>query len=254
MVYCAGPMRSGGRYVGNFHEMIRVIEGLGHIALSELSSTIKWGELEGLTEGADGMMDVEGEPEASRMEGVRGPEAARMEEGVRGPGADGMGEQSVRGDAEGRELEGARGEVEERALEGARGQVAGRGPEMARRPPVAAPAGSPPHEPRDRPQGGSPQTSPDAYIYERDMHWLNLADAMVAEVSGPSLGVGYELSYALHIRRIPVLCLCHLEVRSLSAMVSGNTHPLLTLERYGDVAGMRTIVASFLERARASRR
>jgi len=31
----------------------------------------------------------------------------------------------------------------------------------------------------------------DAYIYERDMEWIREADLIIAEVSTPSLGVGY---------------------------------------------------------------
>jgi len=87
----------------------------------------------------------------------------------------------------------------------------------------------------------------DGYIYGRDMEWIALADALVAEVSGPSLGVGYEISYALHSRRMPVLCLVHEGAGSLSAMIAGNPSPLLRLERYGDSAGMRNAIGRFLK-------
>lgn len=33
----------------------------------------------------------------------------------------------------------------------------------------------------------------DEHIYNRDMAWLNESDAVVAEVTTPSLGVGYEI-------------------------------------------------------------
>ncbi len=44
------------------------------------------------------------------------------------------------------------------------------------------------------------------FIYERDVRWILESDAMVAEVSTPSLGVGYEICCALHQSK-PVLCL-----------------------------------------------
>ena len=50
------------------------------------------------------------------------------------------------------------------------------------------------------------------YIYNRDMDWLRTAECVVAEVTQPSLGVGYELGFAESIN-VPVLCLyvplCH---------------------------------------------
>lgn len=37
----------------------------------------------------------------------------------------------------------------------------------------------------------------DQEIYRRDINWLTDAIGMIAEVSGPSLGVGFEIAYAL---------------------------------------------------------
>jgi len=60
-----------------------------------------------------------------------------------------------------------------------------------------------------------------AEIYERDIAWIEEADAVVAEVSTPSLGVGYELRIAEQ-RGIPVLCLFRADTgRKLSAMIAG---------------------------------
>ena len=59
-------------------------------------------------------------------------------------------------------------------------------------------------------------------IYNRDIKWLQSADIVVAEVSTPSLGVGYELGIAEKLN-IPVLCLYRPgEGNRLSAMISGN--------------------------------
>ena len=63
----------------------------------------------------------------------------------------------------------------------------------------------------------------DKEIYQRDLEWLESADAVIAEVTNPSLGVGYELGVAEKLNK-PVLCLYEnkMEDRKLSAMISGN--------------------------------
>ncbi len=74
----------------------------------------------------------------------------------------------------------------------------------------------------------------DHAIYAQDVAWLDAADLVVAEVSVPSLGVGYEIGYALHRRQIPVICLCE-EGAPLSAMIRGNPDPALHLIWYRDL-------------------
>ena len=44
------------------------------------------------------------------------------------------------------------------------------------------------------------------FIYNRDVDWLRESDCVIAEVTQPSLGVGYELGFAESLK-IPVLCL-----------------------------------------------
>ncbi len=65
-------------------------------------------------------------------------------------------------------------------------------------------------------------------VYERDVAWIQNADAMIAEVSVPSHGVGYEIAFALNAGK-PVLCLCQ-NGRKLSKMISGNTYPKLSVK------------------------
>src|SRR4030081_2678478 len=61
----------------------------------------------------------------------------------------------------------------------------------------------------------------DTNIHDRDLEWLRGSDYLVAEVTTPSLGVGYETGKAREWGK-PVLCLYRPEDgRSLSAMVSG---------------------------------
>ncbi len=65
------------------------------------------------------------------------------------------------------------------------------------------------------------QDSDDRNIHDRDLNWLKDSDYLVAEVSTPSLGVGYEIGKATEWGK-PVLCLYRPENgRSLSAMIAG---------------------------------
>jgi nucleoside 2-deoxyribosyltransferase len=67
-------------------------------------------------------------------------------------------------------------------------------------------------------------TRTDKDIFERDMEWVREADIIVAEVSTPSLGVGYELGQAEAMGK-KVLCLYReQEGKRLSAMVNGNNY------------------------------
>ena len=62
----------------------------------------------------------------------------------------------------------------------------------------------------------------DGEIFLRDMEWLQSADLLIAEVTTPSLGVGYELGIAEKLK-IPALCLYRpIKGKRLSAMISGN--------------------------------
>ncbi len=67
-------------------------------------------------------------------------------------------------------------------------------------------------------------------VYHRDIAWIEECQALVAEVSTPSHGVGYEIAYALE-RRKPVLCLYRRDAR-VSKMIIGNDSPTLRLVTY----------------------
>ena len=59
-------------------------------------------------------------------------------------------------------------------------------------------------------------------IYERDMIWLVDSDIAIAEVSTPSLGVGYELRFIEESKKRHLLLYGNNSERRLSAMISGN--------------------------------
>ncbi len=88
----------------------------------------------------------------------------------------------------------------------------------------------------------------DEAVFARDIGWLAQADVVVAEVTTPSHGVGYEIARAEALGK-PVLCLRRAAAgRWLSAMLAGN--PAVRCETYEDVGELRPIVERFLQAAR----
>ena len=84
----------------------------------------------------------------------------------------------------------------------------------------------------------------DEYIYERDMSWLKESDLVIAEVTTPSLGVGYEIRYAVETNK-PVLALYHEEAgHKLSAMISGCTD--IKLYKYNQFEDLKNIIEEFI--------
>ena len=65
-------------------------------------------------------------------------------------------------------------------------------------------------------------TQDDTAIHDRDMDWLIEANIIIAEVTNPSLGVGYEIGRAIQYNK-KIMCLYReLENTKLSAMISGS--------------------------------
>jgi nucleoside 2-deoxyribosyltransferase len=87
-------------------------------------------------------------------------------------------------------------------------------------------------------------------VYERDLKWLEAADVLIAEASGSSYGVGFEVGYVLgrsaqtHQR---VLLLYDADRRSrVSRLIVGNTHPACTTYPYRSAADLLRFVEAFL--------
>lgn len=81
-------------------------------------------------------------------------------------------------------------------------------------------------------------------VYQRDINWVTQCDALVAEVSTPSHGVGYEIALALSQGK-PVLCL-YRSGRRVSKMITGNDHPGLRQVEYHQDSEAVTHVCDFL--------
>ncbi len=74
-------------------------------------------------------------------------------------------------------------------------------------------------------------------IFDRDMQWIADADVLVAEVSMPSTGVGYEIATARYRHDIPVVCLYRpAYTKRCTAMVGGDR--AIDLIEYQDAAEM----------------
>lgn len=61
----------------------------------------------------------------------------------------------------------------------------------------------------------------DTAIFERDTGWLRESDIIVAEVTQPSLGVGYEIALGESLGK-RIICLFKQKSGNLSAMIKGN--------------------------------
>ncbi len=81
-------------------------------------------------------------------------------------------------------------------------------------------------------------------IFQRDMDWLLACEAVVAEVSNPSLGVGYEICQATHLGK-PVLCVHRAELL-ISRIIIGNSYPLLWVREYRNREKLLAHVDGFL--------
>ncbi len=81
-------------------------------------------------------------------------------------------------------------------------------------------------------------------VFERDTNWVKDCEAMIAEVSTPSLGVGYEYGLAVQLGK-PVLCVYRSGLR-LSKMITGNPAPNLTMAVYSSEAELDEQIDVFL--------
>ena len=82
-------------------------------------------------------------------------------------------------------------------------------------------------------------------VYTRDVRWITDCDLLLAEVSTPSHGVGYEIGYALSIGK-RVLCL-YRQGRKVSKMILGNPHPQLTIHTYATPEQAVHLLSTYLD-------
>jgi hypothetical protein len=87
-------------------------------------------------------------------------------------------------------------------------------------------------------------------VFERDLRWLESADLLIAEASGSSYGVGFEVGYVLgRAERTGqrVLLLYDAARRPhVSRLISGNSHDACTTYAYRDAADLQQFADAFL--------
>ncbi len=87
-------------------------------------------------------------------------------------------------------------------------------------------------------------------VFARDMAWLNAADLLIAEASGSSYGVGFEVGYVLgrSERTGQRVLLVFDEARRpvLSRLIAGNDHPNCTTRSYRRSEDLLRVVPAFL--------
>jgi 2'-deoxynucleoside 5'-phosphate N-hydrolase len=87
-------------------------------------------------------------------------------------------------------------------------------------------------------------------VFERDLEWLDSADMLIAEASGSSYGVGFEVGYVLGRSDATgqrVLLLYDTQRRStVSRLISGNSHPHCTTYPYRAGEDLLRFVTTFL--------
>ena len=82
------------------------------------------------------------------------------------------------------------------------------------------------------------------YIWQRDTGWVKEADILIAEVTNPSLGVGYEIAKAEEWGKPTLALFRDNGERRLSAMVEGSPHTKTVY--YQDVSEANEAISDFI--------
>ena len=85
----------------------------------------------------------------------------------------------------------------------------------------------------------------DVEIYTKDVNWIKEADIVVAEVTNPSLGVGYELGFAESLGKKIIALYRKSEDKRLSAMIAGNKN--INYVEYKEVSDLLEIFVNILK-------
>lgn len=86
---------------------------------------------------------------------------------------------------------------------------------------------------------------PSRDIWRTDTDWVKKADGIIAEVTNPSLGVGYEIALAEMLGK-PILALFRIDSdRKLSAMIDGA--PGVQVCNYRELSDAKEAIDQFLD-------
>lgn len=85
----------------------------------------------------------------------------------------------------------------------------------------------------------------DQQIHDRDLQWVFESDIIIAEVTTPSLGVGYEIGRAIEMNK-PIICLYRsIDGKSTSAMIRGCSN--LKCFEYNEISEAKLILTEQLK-------
>ena len=85
----------------------------------------------------------------------------------------------------------------------------------------------------------------DTAIHDRDIDWLISSDIIVAEVTNPSLGVGYEIGRAIEYNK-KIICLYReSKGKRLSAMISGS-NKIINI-KYADFDEFKLLINQYIK-------
>ena len=82
-------------------------------------------------------------------------------------------------------------------------------------------------------------------VYQRDMEWVRNCDVLIAEVSTPSHGVGYEIAAAIFLGK-QVMCCYHKDKR-ISKIISGNTSKNVQVFAYKSEEELISEIENFIK-------
>lgn len=80
-------------------------------------------------------------------------------------------------------------------------------------------------------------------IFQKDIDWIEESDCLIADITVPSIGTGYEICHAV-LNKKTVLCVYE-KGANASAMVLGNT--AVTAKSYSDLHNLQEILIEFLK-------
>ncbi len=84
----------------------------------------------------------------------------------------------------------------------------------------------------------------DKQIHNRDFNWMKECDIFIAEVTRPSLGVGYEVRTAVGMNK-RILCIYRpKELKRVSAMIAGA--PGIKIASYNKIEKAKEIIDNFM--------
>ncbi len=83
-------------------------------------------------------------------------------------------------------------------------------------------------------------------VYQRDERWVLESDILIAEVSTPSHGVGYEIALAENHKK-KIFC-CYQQSKKVSKMILGNENPNIQIYAYEEIEDLLPVMDEFLNR------